>query len=121
MKWPINFSFIFSNVYFLNLETLSCDVKIENLPLVKWSPPGSSCRRREREERHYVYSICLSSNVYVRHDILDHVKFCTPHGRLLCYYGKPLGVAELDIMHFRSSLRVVLAQIHHRFGFLCNG
>ena len=38
MKWPIKFSFIFSNVYFSNLETLSCNVKIGNLPLVKWSP-----------------------------------------------------------------------------------
>ena len=38
MKWPIKFGFIFSTVYFSNLETLSCNVKIGNLPLVKWSP-----------------------------------------------------------------------------------
>ena len=44
IKWPINFSFIFSNVYFSNLEALSCDVKIGNLPLVILQPTWKAPR-----------------------------------------------------------------------------
>ena len=52
MKWPINFSFMFNNVYYSNLETLSCDVKIGNLPLVKWSPPG--CLLQKKRKRDFI-------------------------------------------------------------------
>ena len=66
IKWPINFGFIFSNVYFSNVKTQSCNVKIRNLPLVKWSPPGANVKKQKtivfqeknREKRHSVDSIC---------------------------------------------------------------
>ena len=70
----------------------------------------------EKEKERFYLEMFLSSN-----DILDHIKFCKPHGRLLCHYGKPLGVAELDIMHFRSSFKVVLAQKYHRLDSIRHG
>ena len=70
-----------------------------------------------------IFPITVSIELKNSHTKLDHFK----EFKKVCInstWKAPLslwratGVVELDIMHFISSFRVVLARKYHRFGFL---